>query len=1186
MSDGVIRIKIDVDGKELELTNKDLDKVEKSSHKAGAGIKQFATSLGLVAIGAMAFKTLKDSMDDAISRFDTLNKFPKVLQALGVSAEDSERAMSNLADGIDGLPTKLDDIAHTAQRMYTSFNDIDKATDSALALNNALLASGADAEAAKRGTEMYLKVLQTGQMDLVTWRSLQQNMSLALVKVSEAFGMTEQEMYQALQSGSVSIDQFNNKLIELGTGTGELVGLARENTLGIATSFENLKTAAVRGLVEIIDAFNKLSQDVTGKEIAQNIDSLKRIVFSSFQAIAKAIEATTPVVILFADGVKLALPVVQALTPAIIGLMTAYGAYVVITRASTAIQLANAALKTAMTTTVGASSAMASLTIVQQASTKAAQADMLIRALQNKQITLGTLAIGLLTGKVTLAIVAQMAMTAASTALGAAIRFMMGPIGWVVAGIGLLTAGAIALVKWFNRSTEEGERLSKETENLSESTDGLVDSVNQSGQAFAEQQRDIEVTTRKNEELAEKVTELAEKESLSAAEKEKMNTYINQLNESMDGLNLAYDEESEALSMTSEQLEARIGLMEDLDNSLSVQERLNELTEEQIAIEMQLEDTIALRKEWDEKLKEGTVTGKEHTEAVEDLNAKEIELKDTLGELGDQQEVVEKQMTESMNNITEAIKNGTAEQMISLDMFSEKQREVIDSLNEKWLEYQEHTTDMFDTLSDEIEITASEMADNLEENQRIVGEWADGIAELAERGVDDGLLEKLREAGPESAGHVNALVNASDEELSHLNEVFKEGGDVATDALAKSLGIENTEIMDAVGHLVAETGNTLKDEIANAGFDDIGIDVAKGLAEGTKEGTPEAESAAEDMAKNTTDAAKSEFGVQSPSTVFKGIGEDLTSGLALGIGSGTGDVVKAIMNMFKNVEKASQLSFDNMTSGYKKSISQMSDEMAKLPVAIAKEMTAINQIMNASSVAQTNAMTRLAQGYNRGGVQIAKELTLMNKIVDASMKAMQRHISNQVPSILGTLRALAGSMPRPFNGLQSQFNFIGLSAMNGLTAGLIRGSRGAINQARYTANQIKSTMQSALKVKSPSRVMRDEVGKWIPEGIAVGIKENAKSVYNALENLSKDMILPASPEVALGTHKLGYSSMNAASGHQGIQKTENKYNTANMKGMFDGAVFNVRDDNDIPKLAKELNDYIKKSARKGGVVMP
>src|SRR5690625_862981 len=178
MADGVIRIKIDVDGKELELTNKDLDKVEKSSHKAGAGIKKFAASLGLVAIGAMAFRTLKNSMDDAINRFDTLNKFPKVLQSLGVSAEDSDRAMRKLADGIDGLPTQLNDIALTAQRMYTSFGDMDKATDSAIALNNALLGSGSSAEQAKRGTEMYIKALKNGKYDIDWWNKLSEEMEL------------------------------------------------------------------------------------------------------------------------------------------------------------------------------------------------------------------------------------------------------------------------------------------------------------------------------------------------------------------------------------------------------------------------------------------------------------------------------------------------------------------------------------------------------------------------------------------------------------------------------------------------------------------------------------------------------------------------------------------------------------------------------------------------------------------------------------------------------------------------------------------------------------------------------------------------------------------------------------------------------------------------------------------------
>src|SRR5690625_5512057 len=125
---------------------------------------------------------------------------------------------------------------------------------------------------------------------------------------------------------------------------------------------------------------------------------------------------------------------------------------------------------------------------------------------------------------------------------------------------------------------------------------------------------------------------------------------------------------------------------------------------------------------------------------------------------------------------------------------------------------------MFDVLSDESEFTIEEMTKNLEENQRIMGEWADGIAELAERGVDEGLLDRLREAGPESAGHVNALVNASDEELARLSEVFAKGGETATDALTKALGIEETQIMDAIEHLVVGTERTLRDQIMHAGF--------------------------------------------------------------------------------------------------------------------------------------------------------------------------------------------------------------------------------------------------------------------------------------------------------------------------------------------------------------------------------
>ena len=119
IADGSIKISVEVDGKQVSLVSKDLKGLEDAGTSAGKGaktaeegikdvgqgsntasgnIKKLAASLGLVAIGAAAFKVLSASMGDAISRFDTLNKFPKVLQSLGVSAEDSEKAMSKLSD--------------------------------------------------------------------------------------------------------------------------------------------------------------------------------------------------------------------------------------------------------------------------------------------------------------------------------------------------------------------------------------------------------------------------------------------------------------------------------------------------------------------------------------------------------------------------------------------------------------------------------------------------------------------------------------------------------------------------------------------------------------------------------------------------------------------------------------------------------------------------------------------------------------------------------------------------------------------------------------------------------------------------------------------------------------------------------------------------------------------------------
>lgn len=296
MADGTITIDIIMDDGSVKKGLASINGLEGATNKAGTSIKSMVAAMGLVKIASAAFDVLKSSVGDAVSRFDTMQKFPKVMQALGFSAGDSTKSIKKLSDGIEGLPTKLDDVVSQTQQLTSITGDLNKSTDTVLALNNAFLASGASTEDASRGMIQYNQMLAKGTVDMQSWRSLQETMPLGLQKTAEAMGFTgktaQQDLYAALQDGKVTFDQFNDQLIKLGTGTGQLATLAKQNSSGIATSFGNLRNAISKGMANTLTAIDKVVQALTGKSIAQNIDSLKGIINSAFGSINKSIEGS------------------------------------------------------------------------------------------------------------------------------------------------------------------------------------------------------------------------------------------------------------------------------------------------------------------------------------------------------------------------------------------------------------------------------------------------------------------------------------------------------------------------------------------------------------------------------------------------------------------------------------------------------------------------------------------------------------------------------------------------------------------------------------------------------------------------------------------------------------------------------------------------------------------------------
>lgn len=269
------------------------EKFEDNQRKAGLSFGSILKGVGAYKALDFGINAVKSSIGGAIERLDKLSQFPKVLEALGASTTDAADATGILKKGIDGLPTTLQDATSTAQQMFSIFKDGKQAANTTIALNNALLASGASGDAAARATDQYLKILRTGKVDMDSYGSLQENMSVGLDKLAAKFGYTgasaQNDLYNALQSGKVPISEFNQGLYDIQQGLGGTAEVAKKSTEGIGTSMMNIKTAITTGITNTLSAIDQTLKDKGFGGISGVLDNLKIKVSELFVAFNAAL---------------------------------------------------------------------------------------------------------------------------------------------------------------------------------------------------------------------------------------------------------------------------------------------------------------------------------------------------------------------------------------------------------------------------------------------------------------------------------------------------------------------------------------------------------------------------------------------------------------------------------------------------------------------------------------------------------------------------------------------------------------------------------------------------------------------------------------------------------------------------------------------------------------------------------
>lgn len=1018
MTDGKVTIVVDVDGNKVKVLNDELDKTAQKGDRGSDSLKKFAIGGAAFKLASKAVDLLTDSLGGVIQRFDTLESYPRVMQAMGHSTEDVTRSTKKLAAGIEGLPTTLNEVVGTAQRLTSITGDINKSTDLTLALNNAFLASGSSSADASRGLQQFSQMLSAGKVDMQSWKTLQETMPYALQKTAESFGFAGQsaqnDFYSALKEGRITFNQFSSKLVELNGGVGGFAELAKTNSKGIQTSFGNLKNAVVKGVANTIKALDDLTKAATGKTIAENFDALKVIINAAFGVIVNVIKASTPVFQTLFSILGIGASVISFLRPAIIGLVAALVTMRAINQAVKTTKDLISAWKIFKLTATRAIRIINLLTAAQATYGSITKAQLVAHLANNGALTASNLLYGVLTGSISLQTAATIAATAATTAfkagltaVKAALTALTGPIGLVVAGVGLAVGALVGLWQWLTAESEETKRLKSEQEELVKSTDQLTDSVKQSAKERQKNLESVKGNTESYQKLADEIVQLSQKTNKTAADKKNLKKKIDALNASVSGLNLAYDKNSDSLSHNSDEIKARISAMEAESTWETSQKNLLDIEQKRAEIGEQLKQIAEQRKKWNE---ESNVSDGVRKERLQELNDKETELKNTQTELQTEYEKTSQVQQAASEAMAAAAENGSNRQVVAYENMSKSQQKAIDDMRTKYNELLETTTNMFEQIKYKSAISVDEMIANLQKNQEAVNNWATNLNTLAERGVNEGILAKLQAMGPQGGLYVQELVNASDEKLATLNEVFTQGGESAMNGLTAGMDTGALGITDKIKGIVQSQVSSLQEEIAAADFSSLGQEIPNGVSQGIEQGASTAGESSKNMANDIKESFTSEMDINSPSRVFNEYGGFITTGLAEGVDKGTNQPVSSVTN-------------------------------------------------------------------------------------------------------------LANQIKKPFDSLQSDFTYIGEMAMSGLNAGLWSGSGSVMATANSIAERVKATIKSALDIHSPSRAMRDEVGRFIPQGIAVGIEADAGVVEKSMLRLKESMMIDTRPEIALGLNK-------------------------------------------------------------------
>ena len=625
------------------------------------------------------------------------------------------------------------------------------------------------------------------------------------------------------------------------------------------------------------------------------------------------------------------------------------------------------------------------------------------------------------------------AATTATGLLNAGIAALGGPLGIAILAGGALTAGLVAYSLTQKKSTTEADKFAQSCKKLKKEQDEVADSIRSMKKENENNVSEVRTQGVQADNLLSKLKSLISIQKKDAGTKQQIKSTVQQLNDILPDLNLQYDEQKDKLNKSTAAIEKNIKALKEQAMAKAYQSGMENAAEK--VAEAEVANQNATEK---------------YTEALEKKNAAQekfdkLEKEKGLGSGN-------KELAKAAEDLMKYEKS-----LQTTEKALDKSEKNLDTANKELATYSDKFTTQtnysdflsnLDKLTKDAGIKAKKIPETVLENIKAGNYKAPTTGDGLKRLINlDGLIQQAQEAGIEIPQYL--LQGISDGSINFQSAINQMNTLLDFSGVAEKAGISGKEIPEELAQSIMQ-GKIGVDEAINQ------LLSGSGVASTTQAETLTKEKAAK-IKKNVEDIGNGKI---------KGIN---TSAYTSSLNTASQKAKKTK----KDIEKNSKLKATNNSAAAKSTYKSVTDE-GKKAVSTAKKTGKELGKSGATSVASTTSQWKSAGSKNA--------------------KSYISGIASQKGAAQKAGKTLSTSAKTGASSGKAGFVSAGRNMAAGIASGIHAGTPFVAAAARSAVRTAVAAARSAAKIKSPSRVMKNEVGKYLPLGMAAGIKDNTDVV--------------------------------------------------------------------------------------------